>query len=297
MNSSNHLSRPSRAARRFRLVSALPLALALAAGLVAMAGCKPKYPECKKDKHCKVDADEKCVDGTCQNCTTNADCAAKGPNGEDWVCHEMRCADPATVPAGAGLGGGMGSPCASTLDCSEGYVCKAGKCDMCLDDSDCAASGGTCNFDTGRCQSGAGGGAACQTDDQCPQDEICDGGSCVFSGAYGDSTAVLCDLDAVYFGFDSPQLSPETEAKLTAAAECIKSQGKQVILEAHADPRGTEEYNILLTDRRGQSVKTFLEALGVSQDSMQVISKGSLEASGSDEASWQKDRRVQFIWP
>jgi hypothetical protein len=30
---------------------------------------------------------------------------------------------------------------------------------------------------------------------------------------------------------------------------------------------------------------------------MQVISKGSLEASGSDEASWQKDRRVQFIWP
>jgi peptidoglycan-associated lipoprotein len=69
-----------------------------------------------------------------------------------------------------------------------------------------------------------------------------------------------------------------------------------VYLEAHADARGTEEYNILLTDRRGQGVKKFLSDLGVPAENMQVISKGSLEASGNDEAGFANDRRVQFIW-
>ena len=68
-------------------------------------------------------------------------------------------------------------------------------------------------------------------------------------------------------------------------------------LEAHADQRGTEEYNIMLTDKRGNTVKKFLEDLGVTGDNMQVVSKGDLEATGTDEASMQKDRRVEFVWP
>ena len=80
-------------------------------------------------------------------------------------------------------------------------------------------------------------------------------------------------------------------------AECLKNTGSQVFLEAHADPRGTEEYNIMLTDKRGQGVKKFLEDLGVPGELMQVISKGSLESTGQSESEWSQDRRVEFVFP
>lgn len=266
---------------------------ALAVGMVlSLGGCKnKKYPKCKKDKHCNVEKGEKCVDGMCQNCVSNDECVGKGPNGENWLCHENRCTDPSEVPAG---GSGQGSPCTSSLDCTGGLVCMAGICDFCKADMDCPA--GTCNLGTGLCD-GASGAGACSVDDDCAMDEICDGGMCIFSGDYGGDGETLCDLKAVFFGFDSPQLTPETQDQLKAAAECIKGQGRLVYLEAFADARGTEEYNILLTDRRGQGVKSFLQNLGVPPENMQVISKGSLEATGSDEAGYAQDRRVEFVWP
>jgi len=268
----------------------VPLVIGLGASL---AGCKkPEYPACKKDKHCKVDEGEKCVDGVCQNCTTDDDCKGKGPDGQDWVCHEFRCSDPATI--GAGGVEGIGAPCTQSSDCPSGLACKAGKCDKCTEDLDC--SPGTCDLATGLCTT-EGGQGSCQTDDDCAMDEICDGGVCVFSGVEPGAGGNPCTLEAVYFDFDSPKLKPEAVQQLQEAAECIKQQGRLVYLEAHADPRGTEEYNIMLTDKRGHGVKTFLQDLGVQPDNMQVISKGDLEATGTDEASWAKDRRVQFIWP
>ncbi len=276
-----------------RLAHLIPLSLACL--LVMVTGCKPDYPACKKDKHCNVEEGEKCVEGLCQNCTTNEDCVGKGAEGEAWVCHEFRCTDPAQVPGGVGGGGEQGAPCADASSCAAGLVCKAGICDVCMEDAECVT--GTCNLDTGRCSDAAVGGGSCATDDECAMDEICDAGMCVFSGDYGGDGTVLCDLKAVYFDFDSPKLKPEVEEQLKAAAQCLAEQARLVYLEAHADPRGTEEYNILLTDKRGQSVKNFLEQLGVTSENMQVISKGSLEANGQDESSWSQDRRVEFIWP
>ena len=270
---------------------------ALSLGLLAttsMVGCKkPEYPACKKNKHCNQEMDEKCVDGTCQNCVENSECAGKGPDGQDYVCHEFRCVDPSEAVTEGGAG--QGSPCTSSLDCTGGTVCKAGICDFCTEDMDCPT--GTCDLGTGLCSDGMPGApGACMTDDDCAIDEICDAGMCIFSGDYGGDGEVLCELEAVFFGFDSPKLTPDTEAKLSEAAECIATQGRLVYLEAHADPRGTEEYNILLTDRRGQGVKSFLVNLGVPAENMQVISKGSLEARGTDEQSYADDRRVEFIW-
>ncbi len=271
----------------------------LALGVISLAlipACKPpEYPLCKKDKHCKQELGETCIEGTCQNCKTDADCTDKAPMTK---CHEFRCQDPATIDGGAGAGGeGVGAPCVQSAECINGLVCKAGSCQPCTEDFDC--SPGTCNMGTGRCDAGGGGGmggGSCQTDDECAMDEICDAGMCVFSGGYSDENATdPCNVGAVYFGFDSPKLTPETQQALQAAAECIMNSPGTYILEAHADSRGTEEYNIMLTDRRGQSVKEFLGTLGVPADKLQVISKGSLEATGTDEGSMSKDRRVQFL--
>lgn len=267
----------------------------LATGLMALSlsACKkPEYPACKRNKHCNQEMGEKCVDGKCQNCVEDSECVGKGPNGMNYVCHEFRCVDPSEATGGAS---GQGSPCTSSLDCTGGLTCKASICDFCASDMDCPV--GTCDLGTGLCSEGQPGSpGACTVDDDCAIDEICDGGMCIFSGDYGGDGEVLCELQAVFFGFDSPKLTPETEEKLKAAAACIAEQGRLVYLEAHADPRGTEEYNILLTDRRGQGVKQFLVNLGVPAENMQVISKGSLESVGTDEAGYAQDRRVEFIW-
>jgi len=258
--------------------------LAFAFGL---AGCKPPpYPECKKDKHCKAELGEKCVEKKCQECATNAECTAKGAN---FVCHELHCKDPATIPKTGG-GGEIGDPCASQPDCTGGWACAEGKCAMCTDDAQC--SGSPCNLTTGRCSDTG----QCQTDDQCGMDEICDGNTCVFSGVEG-AAAGPCGLDAVYFGFDAESPGDKQTEELKTLAACIVQQNKNVILEAHADNVGTEEYNILLTDRRGNAVKKILVDNGVPDALLQVISKGDLEAQGANEDQRSKERRVQFKWP
>lgn len=264
------------------LVSTLGL-LALASGLTA---CKPEYPACRKDKHCKAELGEKCVDKVCQECKTDAECAGKGAG---FVCKEFHCQDPSLTGDKQG-GGEIGDPCTSQATCTGGWACTEGKCAMCTDDAQCSPS--TCNTETGRCSNTG----QCQTDDQCQMDEICDGGTCVFSGTTGGSTGP-CGLEAVYFGFDADSVGDKQAEQLKALAACIVQQNKKVVLEADADGVGTEEYNILLTERRGTAVKKFLLDNGVPETLLEVISKGDLEAQGATEEQRHKERRVQFLWP
>lgn len=262
-----------------RILSPLGLgsALGLMFGLVALSGCpnKQEYPACTKDKHCQPG--EKCVDKLCQNCTTDTDCVGKGPNGEDLSCVNFRCEAPAAT-------------CQTNDECEAGMICLNGSCEFCTDGSQCDS--GVCN-PSGRCEP-----LPCSTDDDCPMDEICDGGQCVYKPLDSDPEAV-CGIASLYFAFDSAKLTPANQEQLTAAAPCIidllNSEGGELVLEAHADNVGGEEYNILLTDRRGTSVRTFLVNMGVPDDKLGVVGKGALEARGSDESSRAKDRRVQFI--
>lgn len=259
---------------------------AAALSLFALSGCK-KYPNCKKDKDCQ--AGEKCVANLCQNCTEDADCADKTPEGQPtFTCNGGRCGPPGQGAEGAG-GGEEGDPCAARTDCLGGLACKQGVCALCDSDTDCSPQ--TCNLYSGRCSPEG----QCETDDQCAIDEICDGGMCIFSGDLGTPTGP-CGLDAVFFAFDSAEITPQVRDQITAAAECIQTQNTLVYLEAHADDRGTEEYNILLTEKRGNQVKGLLTDLGVTESNLQVIAKGDLEATGTTESERAKDRRVQFIW-
>ncbi|MCY1010352.1 OmpA family protein [Nannocystis pusilla] len=174
-------------------------------------------------------------------------------------------------------------------------MCKAGACAPCSEDFDCQP--GTCDIGTGRCSApGSGGTGGCQTDDQCAMDEICNAGTCEFSGNFGGGTNPCPDVPKIYFGFDNPNPEPADQEKLKALAECLKSNQAQLILEAHADSRGTEEYNIMLTDKRGVTVKEFLQNLGIDPSRMTVVSKGDLEATGTDDSGMKEDRRVDFIY-
>jgi peptidoglycan-associated lipoprotein len=60
----------------------------------------------------------------------------------------------------------------------------------------------------------------------------------------------------------------------------------------HADPRGDEEYNLALGGRRADAVADALAQRRLSRNQISTTSRGEMEASGTDEPSWAKDRRV-----
>lgn len=108
----------------------------------------------------------------------------------------------------------------------------------------------------------------------------------------------LCDIPTPHFAFDSSALSAEAGSALDALATCFvsgKAAGKNMNLVGHADPRGTEEYNLALGQRRADSVASHLKTRGLGDDRLETSSRGELDATGSDEASWALDRKVQIF--
>ena len=82
---------------------------------------------------------------------------------------------------------------------------------------------------------------------------------------------------------------------LDQLATCLTSgplKGKPVSLIGRADPRGTEEYNLGLSSRRAHSVGEYLGRLGVGEHQLAELPRGALDATGTDEAGWAQDRRV-----
>jgi len=99
------------------------------------------------------------------------------------------------------------------------------------------------------------------------------------------------------FDYDKEELSPEDKAILDQIATCLTTgalKGKALSLIGRADPRGTEEYNLGLGSRRAQTVSSYLVRLGVGAPQLAVTTRGALDATGSDEAGYAKDRRVDL---
>ena len=104
-----------------------------------------------------------------------------------------------------------------------------------------------------------------------------------------------CVIETVYFAFDSSELDSSARAALQEAVECYRGQadpGLSLLLTGAADPRGTEEYNIALGERRAQSVRSYLKSLGLDGSRVSTTSVGEEMASGRDEAGWARDRNV-----
>lgn len=100
--------------------------------------------------------------------------------------------------------------------------------------------------------------------------------------------------DRVFFDFDKYNLGAEARNVLEKQAIWLKKYRIiTVAIEGHADERGTREYNLALGERRANSVKDYLVALGVASDRIRTISYGKERpvALGSNEAAWAQNRR------
>lgn len=113
-----------------------------------------------------------------------------------------------------------------------------------------------------------------------------------------DKIASLCDIPTAHFDFDSSALSPQAKAALDALASCFidgPAKGKGMRMVGHADPRGAEDYNFGLGQRRAGSVAQYITKRGLQESAIETSSRGELDARGVDEDSWARDRKVEIF--
>ena len=102
----------------------------------------------------------------------------------------------------------------------------------------------------------------------------------------------------VYFDFDSSDIRNDQVPRVEANADFLKENSDAVIrVEGNTDPRGTNEYNMALGERRALSAKKYLVNLGISDSRLSTISFGEerLLMHGHDELSWAQNRRADFV--
>lgn len=102
----------------------------------------------------------------------------------------------------------------------------------------------------------------------------------------------------VYFDFDKYNLKPEAQAILKAGAQAyLKYREYKLVVEGHADERGTVEYNLALGDKRAAEAAKYLVDLGIEKERIKTISYGKEMPldKGHDETAWAKNRRAHFV--
>jgi peptidoglycan-associated lipoprotein len=101
-----------------------------------------------------------------------------------------------------------------------------------------------------------------------------------------------------YFAFDSANLRPDDERVLGQVSTCFQSgplKGKTLGIVGHTDPRGGPDYNMTLGQSRADAVTSYIVGKGLAKSKAQSSTRGEMDAVGTDEPSWAKDRRVDLL--
>ena len=118
-------------------------------------------------------------------------------------------------------------------------------------------------------------------------------------GAPGSQQEFLVTVgDRVFFTTDSSSLTPEAMATLDKQAAWLNQyQNYRIMIEGHADERGTREYNLALGERRANSAKNYLINQGIAANRITTISYGKERpvALGSNESAWAQNRRAVTV--
>jgi len=108
-------------------------------------------------------------------------------------------------------------------------------------------------------------------------------------------TAALKD---VHFDFDRSDIRPGVAKILDSNAIWLRAHpGAQVLVEGHADERGTNEYNLALGDRRAKVTMNYLIGQGIQANRFVTVSFGEERpvCTAHEEGCWGKNRRAHFL--
>jgi peptidoglycan-associated lipoprotein len=209
---------------------------------------------------------------TYPNCSNDEQCKEHGQ-----VCVQGQCQE-----------------CATDANCKEGFVCQGNRC---VPKPECTPTGNECGpgrrCENGRCiDAPVSRTSGCTADEDCPAGQKCEAGKCVA----GQASAGDCSYEPIRFEFNESSLTPDARSTLERIADCIKKQNARLTLEGHADERGTEEYNLQLSNRRADAVKRYLVTLGVTARNLETVGYGETRPAenASNEDAWAANRRVEL---
>ena len=120
-----------------------------------------------------------------------------------------------------------------------------------------------------------------------------------------DSGSSMSELDIgephtkVFFDYDQDTLREDALSDLLAISRLMKENVRYTLLiEGHADERGTREYNLALSERRATAVENFLVASGVSSFNIEVVGYGEEKPVdvASNQTAWAKNRRAELYF-
>jgi peptidoglycan-associated lipoprotein len=113
---------------------------------------------------------------------------------------------------------------------------------------------------------------------------------------------LLAKIEDAYFDYNKHTLRPDAVKALHSDSAELRDIIKQypdykLIIEGHADERGSEEYNMALGDARAKSAEEYLVGVGIPQLQLSVISYGKEKpvCTEHDEACWQRNRRIHIV--
>lgn len=115
------------------------------------------------------------------------------------------------------------------------------------------------------------------------------------NGRYGSAQGGPDGTKTIYFMYDSSQVQEEFVPVIAAHAQSLQSNPSQhIIIEGHADERGSREYNIALGEQRAKAVARMMTIQGASDSQIEVVSYGEEKPAenGHDESAWQLNRRA-----
>lgn len=126
-----------------------------------------------------------------------------------------------------------------------------------------------------------------------------EGGKPSFSGDPRKDPASPLSKRIIYFEYDSYEVKPEYQSVLEVhAGYLLAKREMKVILQGHADERGSREYNLALGQKRAEAVRKSLMVIGVTDIQLESVSFGE-EKPRSEEATEQgyaENRRVEVVY-
>ena len=100
------------------------------------------------------------------------------------------------------------------------------------------------------------------------------------------------------FRYDQDDLLSEDRSVLETIASCLNDgalKGRTVKLIGRTDPRGTDEYNMALGSKRSSAVGAYMNKHGTQPSQLVETTRGAIDAEGTNEVGWSKDRRVDIV--
>ena len=111
-----------------------------------------------------------------------------------------------------------------------------------------------------------------------------------------DGSEVLDGLQGdVLFRTGSAEITPEIAHQIQVLAQAVaKSPALKVRVDGYADPRGTDDTNMKLSEDRANAVRDLFLAAGISEDVLEVNAYGKSQSVAADSDGYALERRVRL---